>query len=191
MGSGFYFGVDARRSDAGHLAGFSRRRPGHPTRHAAAASSRGSLRTAGTSLIRPSSDGPRDWRQCQAAARPARRRTGRTGAQRVLLFLVVGDYSGSCSSRASGTSMRSRKFCFSDQRVARVGRLGISEHPGINQHMTVSRDGRWALATKMVRFDADLMRSKRLLMTCSRTPRGHSARSARAGLGEGRPTGGT
>ena len=48
-------------------------------------------------------------------------------------------------------------YRFSDQRVARVGRLGF-RIPGIYQHMTVSRDGRWALATKMVRFDADLMR---------------------------------
>ena len=45
----------------------------------------------------------------------------------------------------------------SDQRVARVGRLGF-RLPGIYTHMTVSRDGRWALATNMVRFDADLMR---------------------------------
>jgi hypothetical protein len=48
-------------------------------------------------------------------------------------------------------------YRFSNQRVARVGRLGfrISEFDG---NMTVSRDGRWALATKMVRFDSDLMR---------------------------------
>jgi Tol biopolymer transport system component len=47
-------------------------------------------------------------------------------------------------------------YRFSDQRVARVGRLGfrISAH---DRNMTVSRDGRWALATKMVRFDSDLM----------------------------------
>ena len=45
----------------------------------------------------------------------------------------------------------------SDQRVARVGRLGF-RLPGIWTHMTVSRDGRWALATNMVRFEADLMR---------------------------------
>ena len=48
-------------------------------------------------------------------------------------------------------------YRFSDQRVARVGRLGF-RLPGIYTHMTVSRDGRWALATNMVRFDADLMR---------------------------------
>ena len=45
---------------------------------------------------------------------------------------------------------------FSDQRVARLGRLGF-RIPGIFTHMTVSRDGRWALATEMVRFDSDLM----------------------------------
>jgi Tol biopolymer transport system component len=45
----------------------------------------------------------------------------------------------------------------SDQRVARVGRLGF-RIPGIYTHMTVSRNGRWALATEMVRFDSDLMR---------------------------------
>ena len=48
-------------------------------------------------------------------------------------------------------------YRFNDQRVARVGRLGF-RIPGIFTHMTVSRDGRWALATKMVRFDSDLMR---------------------------------
>ena len=48
-------------------------------------------------------------------------------------------------------------YRFSDQQVARVGRLGF-RLPGIYTHMTVSRDGRWALATKLVRFDSDLMR---------------------------------
>ena len=48
-------------------------------------------------------------------------------------------------------------YRFSDRRVARVGRLGF-RIPGIYTHMTVSRDGRWALATKMERFDSDLMR---------------------------------
>jgi Tol biopolymer transport system component len=48
-------------------------------------------------------------------------------------------------------------YRFSDQRVTRVGRLGF-RIPGTFTHMTVSRDGRWALATKMVRFDSDLMR---------------------------------
>ena len=43
------------------------------------------------------------------------------------------------------------------QQVTRVGRLGF-RIPGIYPHMTVSRDGRWALATKLVRFDSDLMR---------------------------------
>jgi hypothetical protein len=47
-------------------------------------------------------------------------------------------------------------YRFSDQRVARVGRLGFRV-PGSFGHMTVSRNGRWALATKMVRFDSDLM----------------------------------
>ena len=48
-------------------------------------------------------------------------------------------------------------YRFSDGRIARVGRLGFRV-PGIYTHMTASRDGRWALATNMVRFDADLMR---------------------------------
>jgi Tol biopolymer transport system component len=48
-------------------------------------------------------------------------------------------------------------YRFSDRRVARVGRLGF-RIPGIYTHMTASRDGRWALATKMARFDSDLMR---------------------------------
>jgi Tol biopolymer transport system component len=48
-------------------------------------------------------------------------------------------------------------YRFSDQQVARIGRLGF-RLPGSYTHMTVSRDGRWALATKMVQFDVDLMR---------------------------------
>ena len=48
-------------------------------------------------------------------------------------------------------------YRFSDRRVARMGRLGF-RIPGIYTHMTVSRDGRWALATNLVRFDSDLMR---------------------------------
>ncbi len=47
-------------------------------------------------------------------------------------------------------------YRFSNQRVARVGKLGFRV-PGIFESMTVSRDGRWALATKMVQFDSDLM----------------------------------
>ena len=47
-------------------------------------------------------------------------------------------------------------YRFSDQRVARLGRLGF-RIPGTFNQMTVSRDGRWALATQMVRFDSDLM----------------------------------
>ncbi len=48
-------------------------------------------------------------------------------------------------------------YRFSDQQVARMGRLGF-RLPESYTHMTVSRDGRWALATKMARFDSDLMR---------------------------------
>ena len=47
-------------------------------------------------------------------------------------------------------------YRFSDQRTTRMGRLEF-RIPGIFTHMTVSRDGRWALATKMERFDTDLM----------------------------------
>ena len=47
-------------------------------------------------------------------------------------------------------------YRFSDQRVARLGRLGF-RIPRTFTHMTVSREGRWALATEMVRFDSDLM----------------------------------
>ena len=47
-------------------------------------------------------------------------------------------------------------YRFSDQRVTRMGRLGF-RIPGRYTHMSVSRDGRWALATEMVRFDSDLM----------------------------------
>ncbi len=49
------------------------------------------------------------------------------------------------------------RYRFSDQRVARVGRLGF-RLPGSYTHMSASRDGRWVLATKMVRSDSDLMR---------------------------------
>ena len=48
-------------------------------------------------------------------------------------------------------------YRFSDQRVVRAGRLGFRV-PRIFTQMTVSRDGRWALATEMVRSDSDLMR---------------------------------
>jgi hypothetical protein len=47
-------------------------------------------------------------------------------------------------------------YTFSDRRVARIARLGF-RIPGSYTHMSVSRDGRWALATKMERFDSDLM----------------------------------
>jgi Tol biopolymer transport system component len=47
-------------------------------------------------------------------------------------------------------------YQFSDRRVARVGRLGFRVPAG-SRSLTVSRDGRWALATEMVRFDSDLM----------------------------------
>ena len=47
-------------------------------------------------------------------------------------------------------------YRFGDRRVARMGRLGFPA-PGGARSLTVSRDGRWALATKMVRFDSDLM----------------------------------
>jgi Tol biopolymer transport system component len=48
-------------------------------------------------------------------------------------------------------------YRFGDRRVSRAGRLGF-RIPGNFTHMTVSRDGRWALATNMVRDDSDLMR---------------------------------
>jgi hypothetical protein len=47
-------------------------------------------------------------------------------------------------------------YRFSERRVTRVGRLGF-RIPRIYRHMTVSRNGRWGLATEMVRFDSDLM----------------------------------
>jgi Tol biopolymer transport system component len=45
----------------------------------------------------------------------------------------------------------------SDGRIARVGRLAF-RIPSRYTHMTASRDGRWVLATKMERYDSDLMR---------------------------------
>ena len=48
-------------------------------------------------------------------------------------------------------------YRFSDRLVARVGRLAF-RIPSSYTYMSASRDGRWALATRMVRFDSDLMR---------------------------------
>jgi Tol biopolymer transport system component len=48
-------------------------------------------------------------------------------------------------------------YRFADRRVARVGRLGF-RIPWFYTYMTASRDGRWAVATNLMRFDADLMR---------------------------------
>jgi Tol biopolymer transport system component len=48
-------------------------------------------------------------------------------------------------------------YGFGDQRIARLGRLGF-RIPEIFNHMAVSRDGRWASATRLVRFESDLMR---------------------------------
>src|SRR5688572_19086771 len=45
-------------------------------------------------------------------------------------------------------------YRFSDRRVARVGRIPF-RIPGIYRNMTASRDGRWVLATNLVRFDSD------------------------------------
>lgn len=47
-------------------------------------------------------------------------------------------------------------YGFSDQRVARLGRLGFRV-PGVFNHLAVSRDGRWALTTQMIRYESDLM----------------------------------
>jgi Tol biopolymer transport system component len=47
-------------------------------------------------------------------------------------------------------------YRFNNQRVARIGRLGF-RIPAIYTHMTASPDGRWVLATRMARFDSDLM----------------------------------
>jgi Tol biopolymer transport system component len=48
-------------------------------------------------------------------------------------------------------------YGFGDQRVARLGRLGF-RIPEVFNHMAVSREGRWALQTRQVRFESDLMR---------------------------------
>ena len=47
-------------------------------------------------------------------------------------------------------------YRFGEERVTRMGRLGF-RIPWTYSHMTVSDDGRWAVATEMVRFDSDLM----------------------------------
>jgi Tol biopolymer transport system component len=49
------------------------------------------------------------------------------------------------------------RYRFSDRRVARVGRLAFRVPMGF-RNMAVSRDGRWVVATRLVRFDTDLMR---------------------------------
>ena len=46
---------------------------------------------------------------------------------------------------------------FSDGTIARVGPIE-SRVPAIYPYMTASRDGRWAMLTKLVRLDSDLMR---------------------------------
>jgi Tol biopolymer transport system component len=48
-------------------------------------------------------------------------------------------------------------YRFSDGQTARVGRLGF-RLPEIFDQMAVSHDGRWLLASRLVRFDSDLMR---------------------------------
>jgi Tol biopolymer transport system component len=48
-------------------------------------------------------------------------------------------------------------YRFSDRRVARLGRIGL-RISSFYTFMTASRDGRWAVATNIARFDADLMR---------------------------------
>jgi len=48
-------------------------------------------------------------------------------------------------------------YRFSDRTITRAGQLAF-RIPAIFNQMTVSRDGRRVLATRMVRFDADLMR---------------------------------
>jgi len=48
-------------------------------------------------------------------------------------------------------------YRFGDQRVARQGRLDFRISRSY-RHMSVSRDGRWVMATKMERLDSDLMR---------------------------------
>ena len=48
-------------------------------------------------------------------------------------------------------------YRFGDQRVARLGRLDFRLARSYT-HMSVSRDGRWVLATKTERLDSDLMR---------------------------------
>ena len=48
-------------------------------------------------------------------------------------------------------------YRFGSRRVVRLGRLGFRISAPYYTHMTVSRDGRWLLATKMERFDSDLM----------------------------------
>jgi Tol biopolymer transport system component len=47
-------------------------------------------------------------------------------------------------------------YRFSDRQVTRLGRLGF-RIPDIYAQLTVSRDGRWAMATDLVRFESDLM----------------------------------
>ncbi len=52
---------------------------------------------------------------------------------------------------------RDRSVSLQRSACRRVGRLGF-RLPGSYTHMSASRDGRWVLATRMVRSDSDLMR---------------------------------
>ena len=151
------FRIDTRGSDCGHLADLSHRKRSHPT------DTQRRLRAAGISgrpvplLSRPSSGGPGERRYRQVDAPTSRWRTRGTGARGVRPFLWSVTDIGIVFVTREADFDAIDVYRFSDQRVARVGRLGF-RIPGIYTHMTASRDGRWALATKMARFDSDLMR---------------------------------
>ena len=152
------FLLDTRRSDSGHLAGLCRRRPGHPNDGEWRLRTESLIRRPVPVLSRSLSSRPGDSRYCPAVSRARSRRRGGTRVTSVFArFYGRSPTPGSSSLPVGRTSMRWMSTRFGDRRVTRMGRLGF-RIPGSFRHMTVSRDGRWAVATNMVRFESDLMR---------------------------------
>ena len=148
--------VDTRRSDSGRLAGLSRRRRSHPN------DTQRRLRAERISDGRYLFYLDRHPASLAIGGTARLMRLPLAGGQEELVLERVRPFLWSVTDTGIVFVTREPDFDaidvyrFSDQRVARLGRLGF-RMPGIFKQMTVSRDGRWALATEMVRFDSDLM----------------------------------
>ena len=149
--------IDPRRSDSGHLADVCRRRPSYANDPQRRLRPERIARRPVPVLSRSSSCEPGDRGCCQADARACRWRTGGTGARARSAVSVVG-HGHWDRVRHPRARLRCDR-CVPVQRspCCSSGPAGISRTGGF-RNMAVSRDGRWALATRMVRFDTDLMR---------------------------------